>query len=180
MNGSLIAVRYASALFQLGKEDAALLDRLYSDCSFMLASVRESNDLAKFLEDPIIKPGIKKETLHNIFAKQLDDFSMRFLDVIIDNNRERLLENALLDFIDLYREYKAIKSVTIITAVPIGDDFKQYVRKFIEDRFKCQIELDCNVRPGIIGGLVLLVDGKQADGSVMGQLRVMKKKMMIN
>ena len=180
MNASLIAVRYASALFQLGKEDTALLDRLYGDCSFLLASIHESKDLTEFLENPVVKPGVKKKTLHNILGKQLDASTMRFLNLVIDNNRERLLVNALIVFLDLYRSHKGIKSVTVITAVPLGDDFKQQIRQVIEAHFKCQVELECQVKPGVLGGLILMMDGKQSDGSVAGQLRAMKKKLMIN
>ncbi len=180
MNASLIAVRYASALFQLGKEDALLLDRFYADCSFLLASLREPGELSHFLESPVVKPGVKKKALHNVLSKQLDPFFMRFLDLIIDNNREHLLENVLIDFIDLYRNHKAIKSVTVVTAVPVDGDFRQEIRKVIESHFKCQVELECKVNADILGGLVLMMDGKQVDGSVTGQLRAMKKKMMIN
>jgi F-type H+-transporting ATPase subunit delta len=180
MNASLIAVRYASALFQLGKEDGSLLERLYADCSFLLASLRESEELAQFLKSPVIKPGVKKKALHNILSAQLDPFSMRFVDLIIDNNREHLLPFALMDFIDLYRKYKAIKSVTVITAVPLEEGFKQEIRQVIEAHFKCRVVLECKVNPEILGGLVLMMDGKQVDGSVTGQLRAMKKKMMIN
>lgn len=180
MNASLISVRYASALFQVGKADALLLDRLYADCTFLLASLREPGELANFLVNPIVKPGVKKKALHNVLSARLDPFTMRFLDLIIDNNREHLLENALIDFIDLYRSHKAIKSVTVITAVPVDEDFRQQIRQTIEKHFQCQVELECKVNPDILGGLILMMDGKQVDGSVTGQLRAMKKKMMIN
>jgi F-type H+-transporting ATPase subunit delta len=180
MNGSLIAVRYASALFQIGEEDAVLLDRLYADCSFLLSTVRASEELSQFLENPIIKPGVKKKSLHNILNKQLDSNTMRFLDIIVDNNREHLLERSLIHFIYLYRNHKAIKSVTVITAVPVDEEFRQHIRDVIETYFKCRVELECKENPEILGGLILMMDGKQVDGSVTGQLRAMKKKMMIN
>ncbi|GAO28291.1 ATP synthase F1 subunit delta [Geofilum rubicundum] len=180
MNASLITVRYASALFQLGKEEELLLDRLYADCSFLLASTRESKELTQFLENPIVKPGVKKKALENVFKDHLDDHTLRFLNIIIDNNRESLLANALVDFIDMYRDYKGIKSVTVVTAVPVDEVFKQQIRQVIESHFSCKVELECKENPDILGGLILMMDGKQVDGSVIGQLRALKKKMMIN
>jgi F-type H+-transporting ATPase subunit delta len=180
MNASLIAVRYASALFQLGKEDEQLLERLYADCSFLLASSRESKELTQFLENPIVKPGLKKKALQNVFKNQLDEHTLRFLNIIIDNSRESLLENALIDFMEMYRDLKGIKSVTVITALPVEAVFKQQICQVIESHFSCQVELECKVNPDIVGGLILMMDGKQVDGSVIGQLRAMKKKMMIN
>ena len=180
MNASLVAVRYASALFQLGKEDDSLLDRLYANCSFLLASLQEPGELSPFLINPVVKPGVKKKALHNVLSERLDPFTMRFLDLIIDNNREHLLVSALIDFIDLYRNHKGIKSVTVITAVNVDGDFKKEIRRVIETHFKCQVELECKVDADILGGLILMMDGKQVDGSVTGQLRAMKKKMMIN
>lgn len=180
MNASLIAVRYASALFQLGKADASLLDRLYADCSFLLASLREPGEFNAFVTNPIVKPGVKKKALHNVLGERLDPVTLRFLDLIIDNNRENILESALIDFIDMYRDHQGIKSVSVITAVAVDEDFRQEIRKVIESHFKCQVELECKVDADILGGLILMVDGKQVDGSVTGQLRAMKKKMMIN
>ncbi len=86
MNASLIAVRYASALFQLGKEDDSLLDRLYADCSFLLASLQEPGELSAFLDNPVVKPGVKKKALHNVLSERLDPITLQFLDLIIDNN----------------------------------------------------------------------------------------------
>lgn len=180
MNASLIAVRYASALLQLGKADDSLLDRLYADCSFLLASLKEPGELSTFLKNPVVKPGIKKKALHNVLSERLDPFTMRFLNLIIDNNREKLLAAALMDFIDMYRNNKGIKSVQVITAVPVDGGFKKEIRQEIEGHFKCQVELECKVDADILGGLILMMDGKQVDGSVTGQLRAMKKKMMIN
>jgi len=121
MNASLIAVRYASALFQLGKADASLLDRLYVDCSFLLASLREPGEFTPFLINPIVKPGVKKKALNNVLGERLDASTMRFLDLIIDNNREHILESALIDFIDMYRNHMGIKSVSVTTAVAVDE-----------------------------------------------------------
>ncbi len=179
MNAGLISVRYAKALFGACKKDDEMMATIHDDCRFLLDSLRESDELVHFMSSPIVKPGAKKQILNNTFGKRLHKYSLRFLELIIDNNREPLLINALIDFIDLYRAYKSIRSVTIITAVEVSAEFREEVREFLEESYKSSIELECKVNPDIVGGMIFISDGKQIDSSISGQLRALKKEMMI-
>lgn len=180
MNASLIAMRYANALFQLAKEDALVLDSIYIDCSYLKGVMKESHDLDQFLRNALIKSGKKIRVFHGIFEMQLHAYTLRFIDLVINNNREILLSSILLNFIELYRRYKGIKTVTVITAVPIDDKMHQAICDSIGKQFGCLAELECRVDSDIIGGVVLMMDGKMVDGSITGQLRSMKKKLLTN
>ncbi|WP_052345504.1 ATP synthase F1 subunit delta [Alkaliflexus imshenetskii] len=180
MNASLIAMRYANALFQLGKVDELVLDSIYIDCSYLKGVMKESQDLDQFLRNALIKPGKKIQVFHGIFEKQLHVYTLKFIDLVINNNREVLLSSILLNFIEMYRRFKGIKTVTVITAVPIDDKMHQAICESIGRQFSCLAELECRVDPDIIGGLVLMMDGKMVDGSITGQLRSMKKKLLTN
>jgi F-type H+-transporting ATPase subunit delta len=180
MNTSLIAVRYAQAFFQLGKDNAALLDVMHDDCKFLLDSMNSSEGFIDFFSNAIIMPGKKKGALKEVFQNQLHPHTLSFLNLIIDNNREKFVKNMLLGFIDFYRKHKGIKSITIITAVPLEPSFLNEIRKVIQNQYHCNVEMDCRVNDEILGGLILMIDGKMIDNSITGQLRAMKKQMMIS
>lgn len=166
-------------MFQLGGDQQGLSDRLYNDSKFLLNTLKGSEELVSFLKSPVVKPSVKKSFLKETFNSFLHESSLRFLYLIIDNNREPLLNNILLDFIDLYRSDKGVKSVTLITAIAVDEPFKNNICSIIEERLKGSIDLECKVNEDLLGGLVIIVDGKQADGSVAGKLRAIKKKMLI-
>ncbi len=179
MNNGLISIRYANALFRLGQTHEGLLDILYNDCNNVYYSLKESEELRLFLRNPVIKPGIKKSFFRKGVKTLLNDFTLKFIDLVINNNREKLLQSMILDFTDLYRKYKGIKHVTIICAVAVDESFKEKISGIIEQQLNCKVELDWKVDEAILGGLVVMIDGKQADGSIAGKLRALKKKMMI-
>lgn len=179
MNTGLISMRYAKAFFQLGVSQHDLQERLYCDSQIIMDSLKESVELVAFLKNPVIRSDVKKRSLRQVFKTVLHDITLKFLDLVIENNRETLLGNILLDFRDLYRKQKGWKSVTVITATPVDASFKDEIRQLIELQIHGKIELECKVNEDIMGGLIVMVDGKQADGSIAGKLRNLKKKILI-
>lgn len=179
MNTGLISMRYANALFQLGCDQEGLLSQLYNDCRSLYNTLKDSEELVTFLKNPVVKASVKKKFMRSNFRGHLHEKTLKFIELVIDNSREMLFRNILLDFMDVYRAHNGVRSVTLITAVPVDDAFKGQIVNIIEERLSGKIELDCKVDKGILGGLVIMVDGKQADGSIAGKLRAMKKKMML-
>ena len=179
MNTGLISMRYAKALFQLGLSQPDLQERLYHDSQIIMDSLKESIDLVAFLKNPVIKSDVKKRSVRQVFTNVLHDKTLRFLDVVIENNREALFINILMDYRELYRKEKGWRSVTVITAAPVDASFKDEIRQTIEQQLHGKVELECKVNEDIMGGLIVMVDGKQADGSITGKLRNLKKKLLI-
>ena len=179
MNTGLISMRYANALFQLSHNQEELLERLHQDSRALSESLSQSQELVLFLKNPVIKASVKKSFLRTTFQRSFHELSLNFLDVVINNNREMLLHNILIDFDDLYRKHKGLKTVTLITAVPVNESFKEEMGAVISQRLKAKIALECKVDEELLGGVIVIVDGKQADGSIAGNLRAMKKKLLI-
>jgi F-type H+-transporting ATPase subunit delta len=172
-------MRYANALFQLGRDQEGLLDRLYDDCSSLLKTLKDSDELVSFLKNPVVKVDVKKSFIEKTFKPYLQEPTLKFLLLIIENKREVLLRIILMDFMELYRNNKGIKRAMVTTAVPIDESFKTKIRNLVGTQLNGQVELDCKIDESIIGGLILMIDGKQADGSIAGKLRAMKQKMML-
>lgn len=172
-------MRYAKALFQLGISQLDLQERLYLDSQIVLDSLKESEELVVFLKNPVVRSDVKKRSVRQVFTNVLHDKTLRFLDIVIENNREALFINILMDYRELYRKEKGWRSVTVITATPVDASFKDEIRQTIEQQLYGKVELECKVNQDIMGGLIVMVDGKQADGSITGKLRKLKKKLLI-
>jgi len=179
MNTGLIAMRYANALFQLGIKQEGLLTKFYDDCNFLLKTLNGSDELVNFLRNPVVKPSVKKKFMRDNFHAFFHETTLKFIEMVIDNNREMFFSNIIIDFMTIYRNHNDIKSVTVTTAIPVDESFKSKIVGIIEERLKVKVELNCKVDEGIIGGLVVMIDGKQADGSIAGKLRAMKKKLFL-
>ncbi len=177
MNRGPIIIRYAQAYFNLGKEKS-LLEKFYQDAQLLLSYCGKVKDFCVFLNSPVIKPSQKKGVFTNVFKKQLDPYTIRFLDLVIDRNRENYLKNILISFEELYKKEKGIKSVLLITAVPLDDSFKEELIPLLEKELKAQVEMTTRVNKNIIGGLILKVDDKMLDSSITHQLKRLKKQIL--
>jgi F-type H+-transporting ATPase subunit delta len=177
MNRGPITVRYATALFELGKEKNEL-DRFFNDAGLLLEHCLRVKDFCNFLTNPVIKVSRKKELVNEILGNEQHPLMLRFVGMVIDKNREGLLPDILRYFKDLYKKHKGIRSVKLITAVAFDDVYIKEMRNILEREFNSSIELEVRVKPDIIGGLILLVDDKIVDNSIAHQLKLLKNKIV--
>ncbi|MGM0375198.1 MAG: ATP synthase F1 subunit delta [Bacteroidota bacterium] len=177
MNRGPITVRYAKGLFELSKEKD-VLDKLYQDSTLLLQHCREVEDFCLFLNNPVIKNSRKKEVVQKILGKEQHPYMLQFINLVIDNNREALLPDMVLYFEELYKKHKGIRNVKIITAVALDQKYTEELQIFLERELNAPIELQLEVKPDIVGGVILIVDGKILDNSIAHQLKLMKKKIL--
>ena len=177
MNRGPITVRYAKGLFELGKEKD-VLDKLYQDSWLLLRHCREVSDFCTFLNNPVIKNSKKKEIIQKILGKEQHPFMIQFLNLVIDKNREALLPDMVLYFEEMYKAYKGIRNVRFITAVELDEKYIEELQIFLERELGASIELHHDVKPEIIGGVILIVDGKILDNSISHQMKQIKNKIL--
>lgn len=177
MNRSLIADRYAKALFKLA-HDQANLERVYADIQALQSYCKEAEGFRELLVSPIIAPGKKKTVFRAVLAKQLSPSTLQLFDLLVTNNREAILMDINLRFISLYKQSKGIRVVGLYTAIPFDQSHTDTIHAFMEEQLKGPIELTVKVKPELLGGFILTVDDKMVDASLSAKLRDIKKKLL--
>jgi len=169
MNQSQIAIRYAKALFFLAKEKNKL-DSIKKDILLINETLNSSTELEKILEHPVIKPSQKIKVLKSIFKDEIDTISLSFLEIIVQNNREIYIKRILRNFIDFYKKNQEIQSVLLTTAYKLDKEETEHLTNAIEKKLKSKIELNVKVDQSIVGGIILQINDKELDMSVLRQL----------
>lgn len=177
MNRGPVTVRYAKALFELGKEKG-VLERLYTDSKLLLQHCSTVKDFRAFLENPVIKTFQKKEVIKKVLSGEQHPLMIQFLDLILDKNRENLLYDIINYFEQLYRNYKGIKNIKVITAVKMDQDYLDKLKSYLAESLGAPVEMDAQVKPDIIGGVILVVDEKMIDNSILHQVKSLRKKLL--
>ncbi len=177
MNRCLIAGRYAKALFKLAEEQGNL-EQVIDDIKLLQSYCDEADGFTDLLASPVIRPGQKKEALHSVLESKIEVSTMSFLDLLIMNNREMLLEYICRRFVKLYKQSKGIKSVTLYTAIEIEQQQVDSLTGFLHKQFNAPVELNLKVNPELLGGFKLTVDGKMLDTSLSSKLKQMKKQLL--
>ena len=68
-----------------------------------------------------------------------------------------------------------ISTVVITSAVKLDEPTRNKLLKILTDHFKSRVELEEKIDPKIIGGFVLTIGNRQADMSVIRQLKRLNK-----
>lgn len=177
MNQSQIAIRYAKSLFFLAKEKNKL-EIIKKDVLLISNTLTTISDLGRLLEHPVIKPSEKIKAIGELFKEQIDTITISFLELIIQHKREIYLQRILRNFIDFYKKNQQIQSVLLTTAYELDKEETEKISEAIENKLKSKIDLSIKVDESIVGGLILQINDKELNMSVLRQLSRFKSNLL--
>ncbi|HIK18641.1 MAG TPA: F0F1 ATP synthase subunit delta [Leptolyngbyaceae cyanobacterium M33_DOE_097] len=175
MKGSVVATEvfepYAQALMSLAQSQG-LEDRFGEDASALIQILRESDELNQVLSSPLFEAGKKKAILQQILGDQFHPYMKNFLMLLVDRRRITYLQGILKQYQSLLRNLRRTVLAEVISAVPLTDEQQHAVReKVIAMTGAQQVELDPQINPDLIGGVIIKVGSQVVDASLRGQLR---------
>jgi len=170
MNESKISVRYAKALFALGKEENSL-NELKSDMELLYVCIGEVSELQFILSSPLIKSAEKARLFRSAFEGAFSPLSITFTNLVFENRREDYLGGISRYFLTLLKKEQGILDAELVSAAPVTDPVRQSIVQLIEKKFKAHVELAEKTEPGLIGGFILRVGDQQLDASLSGKLK---------
>lgn len=179
MNESKISVRYAKALFELGKEQQ-LIDTVIKDIQLVDELCKSSSDFWLMLESPVVKTSHKRASIKLIFQDKINKISLKFLDLVIQNRREAYWRDISRNFLALCRKDQGILSAKLTSAKAIDELTKKNLNDLLVKSFNSKIELEEVLDEEIIGGFVLRIEDQQLDASVSHQLNQIKRELLSN
>ena len=173
MKSSRAAIRYAKALIQESIEVDSL-ESMYSDMQVVLNTFQENDNLKFLVESRVVKNSLKLSALKLIF-KNLSKLSLKFIDILYENNRIDLLETISFKFIELYKDHKGIQSALVTTAVPLNSEMKSEVLQVVSKLTNKQTILENKIDKTLIGGFILRVGDVEYNSSFKNKLKTIKR-----
>ena len=170
-----IAQVYARSLFEVAKENDEL-DEVHEQLGQFADALDESRDLQVFFFSPYFSSQEKKDGVAKIVDGANDHFE-NFLELIAERHRMPAVFRIRREFDSLWRQENKLLEVRITSAVEIDDDLVGSIGSRIEEQTGQRIDLDANVDPDVIGGLVLRVGNMVMDASVRGRLERLRKEV---
>ncbi len=154
MKNTLLAKRYAKALFDLAVEDK-VVEPTRQDMLTVAEVMAQNRELRKLMANPVIPPARKKTIIRKIFGEYLGKHSLTFLDILVRKGREQEISAIAEQFNALYLEYKNIAMVDITTAVPIEKALKEKMMKLFAEKTNKTLLMIEKTDPEIIGGFIV-------------------------
>ncbi|MBM4277161.1 MAG: ATP synthase F1 subunit delta [Deltaproteobacteria bacterium] len=168
---------YAEALFQLARAEESV-DRVEEELTRLKNGLESSAEVKEFLSNLQISPEGKKSALFQIFGEKISTLTFNWINLVIDQSRQRRLPNIIEAFFALAQESREKITAEVITSVPLSEDLVQRLEKELSRASKKQVFLKPMVDESILGGVIVKIENKIIDGSVKHRLEEMKQEMV--
>lgn len=177
LNIKELSRRYTTAVFELAKSEKKL-SKLEKDLAEIEAIVRDSKELQRLINSPLISTNEQIAVLKEICKKAgFDSLTMNFLLVVARNRRLEFLPQIVASFRSRIQEEAGQVKAEVISAEKLGAAEIKKIEKEISAKTKKDIQLIEKIDPEIIGGLIIKLGSKMYDYSVRSRLSRMAKDM---
>lgn len=169
MDIGVISVRYARALLKSATEqklDAAV----YQDMQTLAESYVRVPQLRSTIDNPMLAKETKRELLLTACGDKRTTLTTRFVDMVLKEDRESIMQFMANSYITLYRQQKNVIRGRLITATAVTPATEQKMRQMVESRTNGTVDFATEVNPDIIGGFILEYDTYRLDASVKAKL----------
>ena len=169
--------RYASALFDLDR-DQRQIESVGKSLDALGQALLDSKDFNELVTSPLVS----REEAGKAFAALapqlgLDPISANFLGVLARNGRKGELRNVIRAFRRLAAEHRGEATAEVVTARPLNDEQLAALRQQLRARAGRDVNIDINVDPAILGGIVVQLGSQQIDASIRTKLNRLAQAM---
>ncbi len=174
---SMIAEKYAVALLQVAQEQKTV-DAIGAEIQSIQKLVEQNTELKTTLEHPRVKTGEKLVALRSFLGEKLSSTMENFLMLLIMKKRIKHLKAVADHYERLLYQMKGKAIARVLTALPLAADQKKTLTEKLSQMFGISVELKEEVKPDLIGGMMIYLGDQRMDGSVLGQLERMKQRLL--
>ena len=171
-----VARRYTRALLDVAAEkgDSGLLE----DLEVLARLFAEHAELRAVLLHPAI-PGDKKTAVIAALwrGRRASDLLLRLITLLVQRDRLELLPLIAAAYRRLWNAQRGIVEAEAVSARELDETEAQTLAAAAGSAAGKQVELRRSVDPGLMGGLLLRMEGRIYDGSVRARLRALRKRL---
>jgi F-type H+-transporting ATPase subunit delta len=170
-----MAGRYATALFELARDNKAV-DAVKKDLDQFDALANGSADLNRLVRSPVFGADEQLKALSAILAKAgITGLAANFLRVITTNRRLFAVRDMIRAYRGLVARHKGEVTAEVTVAEKLNDKNLDALKSALKSVTGGKdIDLEVEVDPAIIGGLIVKVGSRMVDSSLRTKLNSIK------
>jgi F-type H+-transporting ATPase subunit delta len=170
------ARRYAEAAFQVAQRDGTLETwRAELDEA---AAVTADEQVERMLANPAVALETRLEMAQSIFGKVVSKPVLNLIGLMLRRGRIDQLPRVTAEFRRLDNARQGITLATATSAAPLSPEDVRALTARMEQFTGGRVELDLQVDPSLLGGLVVRVGDRLIDGSVRGRLERLRNQLV--
>jgi F-type H+-transporting ATPase subunit delta len=172
-----MAGRYATALFDLAREEKAI-DAVKADLERFDALVAESADLNRLVRSPVFSAVEQLQALSAVLERAgIGGLAAKFLKLVTANRRLFAVRDMVKAFRALVADHKGEATAEITVAEQLKDEHLAALRSALKAVSGKDVDLAVTIDPAIIGGLVVKLGSRMVDSSLRTKLNALRHAM---
>lgn len=170
---------YATALFTAAAKDSSV-DKTFASVEKLSTAIKEDSKLGAILSNPALSFDSRKQVISTISSSlKLDSIVTNLLNVLSENNRLELFPSIAKQFSILNSAYNGVVEATVVSAKPLDSKTISRLQKAIAgSKFVGSgktLKISNEVKPEILGGLIVEVGDNTVDLSVSAKVTKLNK-----
>jgi len=175
MKNSILANRYAKALFSVAQEENAF-DEYAKSLNEIAQAMIAQPEVKDGLTNPVYPLDVRAKVMDYIAEAQgACQVIKNFLNLVLQKKRAAFLPEIAEAFQILIDSQRNICQGTVLTAMPLTVELNDKVQATLEKLTGKKVVLSTKVDPTILGGIIAKVGDLVLDGSIRSQLQGLKE-----
>jgi F-type H+-transporting ATPase subunit delta len=170
------ARRYAEAAFEVAERDDAL-EAWRKDLDTAAAVVGQER-IGRALANPAIPLETRIATAEATFGRLVGPKVMNLLRLMLRRGRIQELPRLAAEFSRLDDARQGIARASVTSTLPLEPDEVAALKERLASSTDRRVELDLNVDPDLLGGLVVRLGDLLVDGSVRSRLERLRNRLV--
>lgn len=163
-------------MYDLAAEEQ-LTEPIMKDLIEVRGIFRENQDYLRLLAEPSIKREERIGLIEKAFGTACERYFVSFLKLLCDRGMLGEYEGCVEAYKKRYNADHNIAEAVVTSAVALNNGQLKALSARLEEMSGKTIALTSKVDPKVLAGIKVELEGKQLDGTVMGRLAGMSKKL---
>jgi ATP synthase F1 delta subunit len=171
------AKRYATMyLNAVGLEGAP---RALEELAVVNALMEKSPDLRSLLVSPLFSDEECQAAFQVVAGRlNLSKVTVTFINFLAEQKAAGALDEVITKALAMYQEKKKKITATVITPSAIGSEYEQRLAGALGEITGRDVSIEYRTDPSLLGGMLIQAGSTMFDGSIKGQLRLLKEELV--
>lgn len=177
MSQSVVAKRYALALFELAQQNGQTVS-VQDDLRELKKVFQDNEELGQLLGSPKLTVAKKKELLSQLF-NGVQPLVMNTLQLLLDKKRIDEIINLIDDYNEFANDAAGVAEAKVYSTRPLTEEESQSISTaFAQKVGKQSLRIENIIDPSLIGGIRLQIGNRIYDSSVSAKLERLKRDLI--
>ena len=165
-----VAGRYASALFELARDEGAL-DPVSRDLDSFSRLLDESEDLRRLIRSPVFAAEDQLKAVEAVLGRAgIGGLAANLIRLVAAKRRLFVLPEMIRGYRALVAEAKGVVPAEVRLAEEPSERVMNEIRSALRDMAGSDVDVAVRIDPSLIGGLVVKVGSRMVDASLKTKL----------